>query len=69
MKSVLELAKEHQIQRAKGRHRPQKGQGRTKPGYKLVNCITCGKQIDAPDFEHTPWYCYKCNEEMEAALR
>lgn len=66
---LLELAKEHQVKRFLGRYSSQNGLGKTKRGYKLATCIECKKQMDVPDFEVNPFYCYHCNEEAECALR
>jgi len=37
---------------------------------KTGNCCVCGKKIDGiREFEHSPYYCYKCHDEAEAVWR
>jgi len=66
-KTILELAKEHQLKCFMGRHHIT-GKAH-KYRYKEVNCVLCKRKMDVPDFEHPPYYCWKCDHEAEAALR
>jgi len=68
-KSILELAKEHQIACYMGKHKLMKGGKSKNYRYISVNCILCGRKMDAPEFENPPYYCYKCDPEAEAMLR
>lgn len=65
-KSVLELAKEFQVKMYFGKHHIGKAR---KYRDKDVTCHMCGRPMTAPEWENTPFYCYKCDEEAESVQR
>jgi len=69
MKTILELAKEHQVKTYFGKHNLFKNGKSTNYRDKKVLCILCQRVMTAPKIEEPPFYCYKCDEEAEAIVR
>ena len=59
-KSILELAKGHMIARHDGKHAAKRNHKR-----KDVGCVLCGRTMTVRDFENPPFYCYKCDQDIE----
>ena len=36
---------------------------------KDVNCIMCRRQMTVKEFEYPPFYCYKCEPELESVFQ
>ena len=62
---ITRLAKEHMEQRFMGKHKI----GDKYKKQKEVTCNMCRRKMTVRDFENAPYYCYKCCEELECALR
>ena len=46
------------------------GKGKVSLGKKKdVNCGMCQRKMTVRDFEHQPYYCYRCEPELEAVLQ
>ena len=69
---LTRLAREHMAKCYAGQMKI--GIGFKHKKFKTVSCSICGKSVDVPDFENSPYYCYRKHEEedveeLESALR
>ncbi len=62
---ITKLAKEHLNKCVMGKY----GLGDKYKKQKEVNCNMCRRKMTVRDFENAPYYCWKCAEELECALR
>lgn len=60
---LTKLAREH-MEKVK----PYMSQSRGKR-LKDVNCGMCKRKMTVREFEYHPYYCYKCDDELEGVLQ
>lgn len=65
-KTLLELAKEHQVQCYFGKHNISKNRHIL---LKDTACIVCGRKMTVKKFENAPHYCYKCDQDIEGVFQ
>ncbi len=62
--AVMKAAKEH-IEKIKGMRISKNPTDRKKE----VRCGMCYRKMTVRGFEHAPYYCYKCDDELEGVLQ
>lgn len=61
MKSIFDLAHEHMVACYFGKHC---GSKKHHP-RKEVQCCMCHRIMTVRDYENQPYYCYKCDQDIE----
>ena len=64
MKTILQLANEHMIERKGCKISRTKGDVYRKD----VKCIMCGRKMTTTKDENEPYYCYKCDDQCEGVF-
>ena len=66
MKTLIQLAKEHQIACHNGRHKVNKAVRNMNDMD--VTCIMCGRKMTSRREQNPPFYCYRCSDEIEGVF-